>query len=167
MTPLKSVGRRAECENETCIAAYVPPKTVIMTQQSGFSAIDMIQIMKLNSCEISLATSTLFSAVYSSVSYLFSDANMTAESCFWGLFWCSGSVCDNPRLSDSDPLYLLRAAIAGGKVVAWLASSPLSSEIRTPLCSPCPQTEGGEAEEMEGQTGVGDWAKGTRGVKAG
>lgn len=37
-------------------------------------------------------------------------------------------------------------------MVAWLATSPLSSQIRTPLCSQNPGTEGGEAAEMEGQT---------------
>lgn len=40
-----------------------------------------------------------------------------------------------------DPLSLLRAALAGGKVVAWLTTSPLSSEIRTPLCCRSPGTE--------------------------
>lgn len=59
-----------------------------------------------------------------------------------------------------DPLSLLRAALAGGKVVAWLTTSPLSSEIRIPLCSRSPGTEGGEAAEMEGQTGVGGWTRG-------
>lgn len=62
-----------------------------------------------------------------------------------------------------DPLSLLRAALAGGKVVARLATSPLSSEIRTSLHSQSPGTEGGEAVEMEGQTGVGGWTKGERG----
>lgn len=62
-----------------------------------------------------------------------------------------------------DPLSLLRAALAGGKVVAWLATSPLSSEIRTPLHSQSPGTEGGGAVEMEGQTGVEGWTKGERG----
>lgn len=38
-----------------------------------------------------------------------------------------------------DPLSLLRAALAGGKVVAWLTTSPLSSEIRIPLCSRKPR----------------------------
>lgn len=48
-------------------------------------------------------------------------------------------------------------------MVAWLATSPLPSEIRTPLHSQSPGTEGGEAVEMEGQTGVEGWTKGERG----
>lgn len=47
--------------------------------------------------------------------------------------------------------------------MAWLATSPLSSEIRTPLHSQSPGTEGEEAVEMEGQTGVGGTTKGERG----
>ncbi len=66
-----------------------------------------------------------------------------------------------------DPLSLLRAALAEGKVVAWLATSPLSSEIRTPLSSQSPGTEGGEAAGMEGQTGVGGWTRGERGDSRG
>lgn len=64
-------------------------------------------------------------------------------------------------------LTLLRAALAGGKVVAWLAMSPLSSEIRTPLHSSSTGTEKEEAVGTEGQTGVGGLTKGEMGVKTG
>lgn len=73
---------------------------------------------------------------------------MFVDCCFGGV----GQPVTPPQTSD--PLSLMRAALAGGKVVAWLATSPLSSEIRTPLHSQSLGTGGGEVVEMEGQTGV-------------
>lgn len=63
--------------------------------------------------------------------------NVVAVAC------CLGGVGQSvtPPLIPG-PLSLLSAVLAGGKVVAWLATSPLSSEIRTPLHSPSPGTEG-------------------------
>lgn len=56
---------------------------------------------------------------------------------------CSGGVGQSvtPPLIPG-PLSLLSAVLAGGEVVAWMATSPLSSEIRTPLQSPGPGREG-------------------------
>lgn len=63
-----------------------------------------------------------------------------------------------------DPLSLLRAALAGGKVVARLATSP--TVIRDKDVSPQPKLQGQRREaaaETEGQTGVGGRTKGERG----
>lgn len=73
-----------------------------------------------------------------------------------------------PSSSDPGPASVPpeRPAGCGGKVVAWLTTSPLSSEIRTPLGgrgSPGTEgtegTEGGEGERSRrsgggGETGV-------------
>lgn len=69
--------------------------------------------------------------------------NNVSVVCFGGV----GEPVTLPLIPD--PLCLLRAALAGGKVVARLAAGPLSSEIRTPICSQSPGTEGEEAVEME------------------
>lgn len=63
---------------------------------------------------------------------------------------CFGGVVQSvtPPLIPG-PLSLLSAVLAGGKVVAWLATSPPPSEIRTPLHNP--SQRGREAVEMKGQ----------------